>query len=103
MYQISFYVPVTHVDTVKESIFSAGAGKIGHYQRCSFEYEGLGQFEPLNGSDPFIGEQGKLEKVREVKVEMVCVKSVIKEVLAALKSTHPYETPAYYVTEIVDI
>ena len=103
MFQISFYVPVEHVEKVKIAMFKAGAGKVGNYENCSFEYKGIGQFRPLSGSSPFIGSQGVLEKVEELKVEMVCEEKFLKDSIAALKSSHPYETPAYYVTEILSL
>src|SRR5690606_39222443 len=99
MYHIAFYVPVDHADKVKESMFQAGAGTIGNYDKCSFEYSGIGQFRALEGSDPFIGKQGEVEKVKELKVEMVCKKESLIEAIKALKASHPYETPAYYVIE----
>lgn len=101
MFHVAFYVPLEFAEKVKESMFQAGAGKIGNYARCSFESSGIGQFEPLNGSKPFIGESGKLEKVSELKVEMVCEKQFLTAAIAALKAAHPYETPAYYVIEMV--
>lgn len=103
MYHIAFYVPETHVEIVKESMFKAGAGTIGNYEKCSFEYSGLGQFKPLPGARPFIGSEGDLEKVNEIKVEMVCKKEFLAKAIAAMKSSHPYETPAYYVLETVAI
>lgn len=96
MIHLSFYVPLTHLEKVKESIFKAGAGKIGNYDCCSFEIRGIGQFRPLENSNPFLGEQGELEKVEEVKVEVVCADDLIERVIEALKKAHPYETPAYY-------
>jgi structural toxin protein (hemagglutinin/hemolysin) RtxA len=103
MYHIAFYVPETHAEIVKESMFKAGAGKLGNYEKCSFEYGGLGQFKPLPGATPFIGQEGDLERVRELKIEMICLKEFLKAAIDALKLTHPYETPAYYVIETVRI
>jgi structural toxin protein (hemagglutinin/hemolysin) RtxA len=103
MYHIAFYVPEDHAEKVKELMFAAGAGNIGNYSRCSFEYKGLGQFMPLSGSDPFIGKEQELEKVSELKVEMVCQKDAVHAVIKALKEAHPYETPAYYVTETLKL
>lgn len=103
MFHIAFYVPNEHAEKVKEAMFNAGAGKIGNYAKCSFEYSGLGQFETLPGGQPFIGEVGKLEVVPELKIEMVCDDQYIEEVIGALKKTHPYETPAYYVIKTVKI
>lgn len=102
MYQISFYVPITYSQRVKLAMFGAGAGKIGNYEQCSFEVSGIGQFCPSEGANPFVGKIGGLELVNEVKVEMVCDRSVIREVVLALKSAHPYETPAYHVLECLN-
>lgn len=103
MYHIAFYVPESHAEPVKESMFLAGAGKIGAYQRCAFETAGTGQFEPLKGSNPFIGQIKVLEKVKELKVEMVCEEEYLVKSIEALKRSHPYETPAYYVIKILEL
>lgn len=103
MYHIAFYVPVSHAEIVKEKMFEAGAGKIGNYEKCSFEYSGLGQFRPLPGSRPYLGKEEQLEKVQELKVEMVCDEKYLEASIQTLKNYHPYETPAYYVIETVRI
>lgn len=97
MYKLCFYVPATHVDSVKDAIFAAGAGRVGDYDSCAWQVLGEGQFRPLSGSNPFIGQPGQIEKVAEYKVEAVCEDAVMKAVVAALKSAHPYEEPAYQV------
>ena len=103
MYHLAFYVPETHAEKVKESMFQAGAGSIGNYDKCSFESKGIGQFKALAGSNPFLGKQGEIERVSELKIEMICKKECLSAVIAALKANHPYETPAYYVIETVGI
>ena len=102
MFKLCFYVPTTHLHVVKEAIFKAGAGRVGHYSHCSWEVLGEGQFMPLMGSQAFLGTMNHLEKVAEYKVETVCTSSCVHEVIAALKSAHPYETPAYDVLKIED-
>lgn len=68
---------------------------LGDYQHCCWQVLGQGQFRPMPGSQPFIGEQGQLEQVAEWRVEMVVAAACIKPVIAALKTAHPYEEPAY--------
>ncbi|WP_133135555.1 YqfO family protein [Legionella rowbothamii] len=102
MYKLCFYVPASHVSRVKEAVFNAGAGTIGNYSQCAWEVLGEGQFMPLNGSEPFIGQINKVEKVSEYKVEMICASNCIHEVIVALKNAHPYETPAYEVWKLED-
>ena len=62
MYKLVFFVPDTHKELVKEAIFNAGAGHFDGYDCCSWETQGMGQFRPLDNSQPFIGENGKLEQ-----------------------------------------
>ncbi len=102
MYKICFFVPPEQAETVKQALFNAGAGRIGEYDQCSWQTAGTGQFRPLEGSQPFIGEQHKLETVDEFKVELVCDEAHIKPAITALKNSHPYETPAYEVYKLED-
>ena len=102
MYLLSFYVPPDQADQVKEAMFAAGAGRIGAYEYCAWQTLGRGQFRPLAGSNPFIGQKDKLDFVDEAKVEMVCSDDVIKPVMEALRAAHPYETPAYAVIKCED-
>lgn len=101
MLKLSFFVPVDYKEKVKSAVFTAGAGRIGNYDQCCWEIEGVAQFRPLGGADPFIGKPGQIETVQEYKVEMVCEDTVIESVLAALKQAHPYEEPAYEVTALL--
>lgn len=103
MYKICFYVPESHCETVKNAMFEKGAGKIGNYGACAWQTQGIGQFMPLEGSHAFIGEKEKLEKLEEWKVEMICEDTHLRNVILALKSSHPYETPAYQVFRLEDI
>lgn len=103
MYSIAFYIPESHLDIVKEAMFSAGAGNIGAYAKCCWQTFGEGQFLPLENSHPVIGKQGEITKVVEYKVEMVCHDDKIIPVVKALKNTHPYEEPAYQVWRLEEI
>ena len=102
-YHITFYVPLEHCETVKEAMFKAGAGRIDNYEACAWQVLGEGQFRPMKGSNPFLGEQEKLEKVAEYKVEMFCVEEKLKAVVDAMKTAHPYEVPAYGIVRLEDI
>ena len=71
VFKFAVYVPTQHVDRVSQSIFKAGAGKIGKYTETSFNISGKGTFKPMEGTNPFIGEIGKREEVQEIKIETV--------------------------------
>jgi len=102
MYKLCFYVPESHLESVKAAAFAAGAGRIGDYDSCCWQIQGQGQFRPLAGSRPFLGTQGQIERVSEYKVEMVCATTCIHAVIAALRLAHPYESPAFDVTRLED-
>ena len=97
LYQLIFYVPESHLERVKLAIFDIGAGQFGDYDHCAWQTAGIGQFRPLNASDPFIGSVDQLTSLVEYKVEMICQEALIKPALQALLAAHPYQTPAYSV------
>ncbi|MGH8434616.1 MAG: NGG1p interacting factor NIF3 [Pseudomonas sp.] len=103
MYKLCFYVPETHLDVVKNAVFAAGAGRIGAYDSCCWQALGQGQFRPLAGSQPFIGQAGLVEQVAEWKVELVVADELIHGAVKALRATHPYETPAFEVWRLSDL
>lgn len=96
-----FYVPESHLDLVKTALFNVGIGKFNHYDSCSFEYKGTGQFRPLENSNPFLGNLNEIEKVSEYKVEMVCSDELVDIARYTLKKAHPYEEVAYGFLDIL--
>jgi len=102
VYKLAFFVPDSHVETVKTAVFEAGGGRIGDYDHCAWQVLGQGQFRALDGSQPSIGQIGQVEVVQEWKVELVVADELIKAAVAALKLSHPYETPAYEVWQLED-
>ncbi len=102
MYNICVFVPSSHIEQVKAAMFEAGAGRLGHYDKCSWQTLGQGQFRPLDGSQPFIGEQNQVETVNEYRLEMICEKEYLQHVVSAIKTSHPYETPAFYINQLSD-
>jgi len=103
MYMLVTYVPEENLESVKNALFEAGAGRIGNYSHCSWQVKGQGQFKPEAGSSPFLGETEKLEKIDEYHLEMVCRDSHVKQVVQALLKAHPYETPAYHIVKALTL
>lgn len=80
----------------------AGAGVLGNYTHASFSTKGMGRFLPREGAHPAIGQVGKLEEVEEERIEVICNKSKVKEVVAAIKRAHPYEEIPLEIYQLVD-
>lgn len=93
--KLEVFVPETSVDHVFRALSDAGAGEIGNYTHCSFRSSGQGSFLGNETSNPVLGKAGQLEKVEEIKLEMVFPKWKEKQVLSALRSSHPYEEIAF--------
>ena len=86
-YKFEVTVPSTHIEPVKKSISEAGGGILGNYDSCIWMTKGIGQFRPLKGSSPFIGQENKIETIVE--------KKNISKVIEAMKKSHPYEVPSF--------
>jgi dinuclear metal center YbgI/SA1388 family protein len=89
------FVPESHHEAVRNAVFNAGAGGIGHYSHCSFTLAGTGTFLPGEGAKPFIGKQGQFETVKEVRLETVLSEGIERKVIQAMLKAHPYEEVAY--------
>lgn len=99
-YKLQVYVPKDNADQVITAMVSSGAGSIGNYDSCTFQSLGEGRFRPLEGASPTIGQQDKVEKVEEIKIETIVRESDLNSVVRNMLKTHPYEVPAYNVVEI---
>lgn len=89
------FVPTSHHEQVLSAVSSAGAGWIGNYSHCSFNTSGVGTFKPEEGTNPFIGETGKLERVEEIRIETIVPENIQERVIASMLEAHPYEEVAY--------
>ena len=92
--KIVVFVPESHADAVREAMGKAGAGEIGNYTYCSFSSKGIGRFKPEKGAHPSIGEVGKLESVAEKRIESVCERKNLADIIKEIKKAHPYEEVA---------
>lgn len=95
LYKLIVFVPTNYVDDVRNALSEAGAGHIGNYSHCTYQTKGQGTFKPLEGTNPFIGEQGALEIVDEYRLETIVPEKVLGNVLQAMEASHPYEEVAY--------
>ena len=93
--KLAVFVPVDYTDKVSDAMHNAGAGVIGEYQNCSFRMMGTGTFLGSQKSHPKIGVKEKIERVEEVKIEVLVNTFDLNKVIAEMKKIHPYEEVAY--------
>jgi dinuclear metal center YbgI/SA1388 family protein len=89
------YVPLEHFEKVRNALYEVGCGHIGNYDSCGFAIQGQGNFRPLEGATPFLGNVGNLETVDEVRLETLVVSGMESIAIETLKFAHPYEEVAY--------
>lgn len=94
------FAPVDKAEQVRNAIFTAGGGHIGNYSECSFNAEGIGTFKGGEGTNPYVGEAGKLHQEKEIKIEVIIPAYLESRVVAAMKAAHPYEEVAYEVVSL---
>lgn len=91
------YVPAEATESLLDALFAAGAGVIGDYQECAFVSHGTGRFRPVGAAQPAIGLLGRREQVAEDRVEVTVRRGLVPGVVAALRTAHPYQEPAFHV------
>jgi len=89
------FAPLSHADIIRDAMLSAGAGRIGSYDFCSYNSEGFGTFRASQGSAPFVGEIGKLHTEKEIRIETIIPDNLIRKVISAMLKVHPYEEAAF--------
>jgi dinuclear metal center YbgI/SA1388 family protein len=89
------FTPGSHAEEIRKVLGKNGAGFIGNYSHCTFTAEGTGRFLPEEGTNPYIGQQGQLESVDEVRIETIVPEYLLKRVISAVIKAHPYEEVAY--------
>jgi len=89
------YVPESYAEQVREALFENGAGKIGNYDQCSFNLQGIGTFRAGQNTKPFVGVLGKQHNESETRIETIITAANQNKIIAALQNVHPYEEVAY--------
>jgi hypothetical protein len=103
LHKLVWFVPEEALDTTRDAVFAAGAGRIGDYERCSWYAAGTGTFLAGEGADPTIGEVGREERVPELRVETVVPAEAAGTIVRALLAAHPYEEVAYELYPLVEL
>ena len=89
------FAPRDSIEQLRGALATAGAGHVGEYEVCSFVSEGEGTFLGSESSNPSIGKRGRLERLGEMRLEMVCSRYKLPLAIETLRQFHPYEEPAF--------
>jgi hypothetical protein len=91
--KLEIFIPQEYALKLRDELSKIGVGVIGNYDHCVALTSVRGFYRPLPGSNPFEGEEGKINEVAECKLEVNCRRELVKEAIKVIKSVHPYEEP----------
>ncbi|MDN3492889.1 Nif3-like dinuclear metal center hexameric protein [Winogradskyella bathintestinalis] len=98
--KLQTYVPKANAEALRTALFNAGAGNIGNYESCSFNFEGKGTYLGNEDSNPVIGEKGELHTETEIAITVTFKKHLESKLLKTLFEAHPYEEVAYEISTL---
>jgi dinuclear metal center YbgI/SA1388 family protein len=98
--KLTTYVPLAHSEKLRTALFEAGAGKLGNYDSCSFNFEGLGTYRANENANPFLGKIGELHHESENCLSVVFERHLEADILKSLRANHPYEEVAYEIVSL---
>jgi len=101
--KLACFVPVTHLEQVRNAVFGAGAGTIGDYSECSWSADGTGTFKGGKDTQPFSGRPGERHHEPEARLEVILPAVYSHRVVQAMKEAHPYEEVAYDLVSLANI
>lgn len=93
--KLTVFVPESDRERVSDALFHAGAGVIGEYEQCSFRVAGTGSFFGRDSTQPTVGQKGRREEVAEWRLEVIVPDARVDAVVAAMRTAHSYEEPAF--------
>ncbi|MFD2566164.1 Nif3-like dinuclear metal center hexameric protein [Pseudotenacibaculum haliotis] len=93
--KLTTYVPSSEAKALREKLFEAGAGNIGNYDECSFNFDGVGTYKGNEASNPTLGEKGSQHQEKETCVQVIFESKNEAAVISALLENHSYEEVAY--------
>lgn len=101
--KLEIFIPETHLDILRSALQRADAGHIGNYDSCLSYSRVTSTWRPLEGTHPFLGEQGKVSCEPELKVEVTVLLDRLNETIQEIKQIHPYEEPVINAIPLIGI
>ena len=98
---VTYTIP-ENAEKLRNALFDAGAGKIGNYEDCSFNSQGIGTYMGNENSNPEIGERFEFVENTEIKIEVTFEKHLETKILKALFTHHVYEEIAYEIYQLTN-
>lgn len=100
--KIEIYIPEEYITKLRDELNKANACRVGDYDNVISITKVRGYWRPLEGSNPFNGEVGKVCEGEECKLELRCKREYVKNAIMIIKEIHPYEEPLINIIPIIN-
>lgn len=97
------YVPLKYANKIRNILFNIGAGELGNYINCSYNFNGFGTFNANNNSNPFCGEKKNLNFEKETCISVIFPYYKQNIIEKTLLKHHPYEQVPYEIFTIDNV
>ena len=101
IYKIAVNIPPDHLDVLMDEVNTSIDPVYPGYDRTFSYWKVTGTWRPLPGSDPYLGETGRIEVADEVRVEFAVREKDLRNAVEAVRRVHPYEEPAIDVIPMI--
>ncbi|WP_420836566.1 hypothetical protein [Anaerosphaera multitolerans] len=99
--KIELFIPEEYVVKLANALNENSILKYGNYDYVFTTSKVVGNFRPIEGANPNIGEIGVVSEVDEVKMEFRIVEEDLEEVKKIVELIHPYEEPVVNIIKLV--
>ena len=101
--KVEVFIPEVSVSDFINKINDLGVLKEDNYDYCYSETKVIGNFRPLEGANPTIGEVSKREVVNESKLEFRIDEKDLQKVHRCILENHPYEVPVINYINLLEV
>ncbi|USD66984.1 divalent cation tolerance protein CutA [Vibrio sp. SCSIO 43136] len=101
-YKLEIYCPASSVIPLRDALNEVGAGVVGHYDSVMSVIQIQGFWRPTDGANPVTGEKNVINSGEEVRLDVRCHESLVKQAIAAIRQVHPYEEPAINIVPLAN-
>lgn len=101
--KVEVFIPEVSVSNFINKINDLGVLKEDNYDYCFSETKVIGNFRPLEGANPTIGEVDKREVVNESKLEFRIDEKDLQIVHSCILENHPYEVPVINYINLLEV
>ncbi|MFA5894660.1 MAG: hypothetical protein WC851_02700 [Candidatus Shapirobacteria bacterium] len=103
LFKVVVFGPIESEKIIRKTIEKLAVGRIGKYSGWTFCSYGITRVRAMPGANPAKGQVGKIEKIKEFRMETACFETEKNKLIEAIKSVHPYEVVPIDVFEVVGV